>query len=155
WRHARVRGIYDYEHQILLTNRTQGGLPGVYVVTPLRMRSGRVVLVERGWMYAPDGRSAGHVPIDPADSGIAGVTVEARGPVSGAAGWAKDTVWPKVQRTLDVGYLTFIYAPVTAVLRRDSVLATQPMQGIGPPALDDGPHLSYAIQWFSFALIAL
>jgi surfeit locus 1 family protein len=22
-----------------------------------------------------------------------------------------------------------------------------------PPALDDGPHLSYAIQWFSFALI--
>ena len=23
------------------------------------------------------------------------------------------------------------------------------------PALDDGPHLSYAIQWFSFALITL
>jgi surfeit locus 1 family protein len=24
-----------------------------------------------------------------------------------------------------------------------------------PPALDEGPHLSYAIQWFSFAAIAL
>jgi surfeit locus 1 family protein len=24
-----------------------------------------------------------------------------------------------------------------------------------PPSLDDGPHLSYAIQWFSFALIIL
>jgi len=24
-----------------------------------------------------------------------------------------------------------------------------------PPTFDDGPHLSYAIQWFSFALIAL
>jgi cytochrome oxidase assembly protein ShyY1 len=26
---------------------------------------------------------------------------------------------------------------------------------VAPPALDDGPHLSYAIQWFSFAAIAL
>ncbi|MFW6079920.1 MAG: hypothetical protein ACODAE_09875, partial [Gemmatimonadota bacterium] len=24
-----------------------------------------------------------------------------------------------------------------------------------PPSLDDGPHLSYAIQWFSFGAIAL
>ena len=24
-----------------------------------------------------------------------------------------------------------------------------------PPALDDGPHLSYAIQWFGFALIGV
>jgi surfeit locus 1 family protein len=24
-----------------------------------------------------------------------------------------------------------------------------------PPALDEGPHLSYAIQWFAFAAIAL
>jgi cytochrome oxidase assembly protein ShyY1 len=23
------------------------------------------------------------------------------------------------------------------------------------PAMDDGPHLSYAIQWFTFAAIAL
>jgi surfeit locus 1 family protein len=26
---------------------------------------------------------------------------------------------------------------------------------VPPPDLDDGPHLSYAIQWFSFSLIAL
>jgi cytochrome oxidase assembly protein ShyY1 len=24
-----------------------------------------------------------------------------------------------------------------------------------PPVLDDGPHLSYAFQWFSFATIAI
>jgi surfeit locus 1 family protein len=24
-----------------------------------------------------------------------------------------------------------------------------------PPALDDGPHLSYAVQWFGFAVTAL
>jgi cytochrome oxidase assembly protein ShyY1 len=26
---------------------------------------------------------------------------------------------------------------------------------LDPPPLDDGPHLSYAIQWFAFTLIAL
>ena len=26
---------------------------------------------------------------------------------------------------------------------------------IDPPSLDEGPHRSYAIQWFSFAAIAL
>ena len=26
---------------------------------------------------------------------------------------------------------------------------------LSPPVLDDGPHLSYAIQWFSFATIIL
>jgi surfeit locus 1 family protein len=36
----------------------------------------------------------------------------------------------------------------------DSTLPAFPRR-LEPPALDDGPHLSYAIQWFSFALIAL
>jgi cytochrome oxidase assembly protein ShyY1 len=26
---------------------------------------------------------------------------------------------------------------------------------VAPPGFDDGPHLSYAIQWFSFATIAV
>jgi cytochrome oxidase assembly protein ShyY1 len=25
----------------------------------------------------------------------------------------------------------------------------------GQPSVDEGPHMSYAIQWFSFALIAV
>jgi cytochrome oxidase assembly protein ShyY1 len=60
-------------------------------------------------------------------------------------------------RALDLGYLTFAYAPITAVLRRDSLSAPSSgaFQAIPAPALDNGPHLSYAIQWFSFATIAL
>jgi cytochrome oxidase assembly protein ShyY1 len=29
------------------------------------------------------------------------------------------------------------------------------LSSLGPPTLDNGPHLSYAIQWFSFAAIAI
>jgi len=37
---------------------------------------------------------------------------------------------------------------------RDSVHPRLPMR-LEPPPLDDGPHLSYAIQWFAFAITAL
>jgi surfeit locus 1 family protein len=36
----------------------------------------------------------------------------------------------------------------------DSALPRFPRR-LDPPALDDGPHLYYAIQWFAFAAIAV
>jgi surfeit locus 1 family protein len=158
WRRATARGIYDFDHEILITDRSQAGLPGVYVVTPLRLASGRVVLVERGWLYSPDGLSANlQQTREPAESTVRGIVVDAPAPFAGSLGWPKDTVWPKTMRSLDLGYMTFNYAPITAVLRRDSLAtpSSGAFQAIPQPALDDGPHLSYAIQWFSFATIAL
>ena len=155
WRHAIARGIYDYDHEILLANRTQGGLPGAYVVTPLRLRSGRLVLVERGWMYAPDGRDVGHIPIEPADTAVSGVIVEQLGKQTPRIEDVNPKYhWPMTVQTLDLWALAKPLGLVTAVLRRTSG-GSMPMQTIPTPALDDGPHLSYAIQWFSFALIAL
>jgi cytochrome oxidase assembly protein ShyY1 len=40
------------------------------------------------------------------------------------------------------------------LVSQDSAADTTPAR-LAPPALDDGPHLSYAIQWFSFAVIAI
>ena len=46
---------------------------------------------------------------------------------------------------------------VEGVLRRVVLPpgASEGLYAVGPPVLTDGPHLSYAIQWFAFALIAL
>jgi surfeit locus 1 family protein len=41
------------------------------------------------------------------------------------------------------------------VLLRRSDSATPLLQPVPLPERSDGPHLSYAIQWFAFALIAL
>jgi surfeit locus 1 family protein len=160
YRHVIARGIYDFEHQLVIVNRSQGGLPGGYIVTPLRLASGRVVLVERGWKYAPDGRSVGSnlVP-EPSEATVRGIIVEVPPrPVPLANRPPRDTTgWPKAVQRLDLGSLAFSYAPITAVVRRDSAgpLGPGEFQLIPPPVLDDGPHLSYVIQWFSFALIAL
>jgi surfeit locus 1 family protein len=45
-------------------------------------------------------------------------------------------------------------ADVYIVQSPDPALPQSPRR-IEPPALDDGPHLSYAIQWFAFAVIAI
>jgi surfeit locus 1 family protein len=45
-------------------------------------------------------------------------------------------------------------APVYIRQAPDSALPRFPRR-LEPPAIDDGPHLSYAIQWFAFAAMAM
>ena len=46
-------------------------------------------------------------------------------------------------------------APIYVVVLSDSIVAADRIARLSPPPLDDGPHLSYAIQWFAFATVAL
>jgi surfeit locus 1 family protein len=56
FRRVALKGTYDFDHEIVVTNRTRNGSPGVNIITPLRMAgSDTAVLVNRGWIYAPDG----------------------------------------------------------------------------------------------------
>lgn len=46
-----VRGEFSPQHTVFVDNRVLRGLPGYYVVTPLRIRGGEMhVLVNRGWV---------------------------------------------------------------------------------------------------------
>ncbi len=55
---ARVaaEGVFDAARQILIDNKIDEGRAGYHVVTPLVLRDGRAVLVDRGWIAA--GRNA-------------------------------------------------------------------------------------------------
>src|SRR2546426_9727413 len=54
-RRLRARGIYDYAHERLWHGRSYEGIPGVDLITPLRLPDGGAVLVDRGWAPSPDG----------------------------------------------------------------------------------------------------
>ena len=53
---VNLRGTYDFEHEVALINRSRDGAPGVNILTPLRVPgSDTAVIVNRGWVYSPDG----------------------------------------------------------------------------------------------------
>src|SRR3989454_699726 len=52
-RRLQARGVYDYEHERLWRARSFEGVPGVDLVTPLRLADGSAGLVDRGWAPSP------------------------------------------------------------------------------------------------------
>ena len=135
WRRVVATGVYDFGAERTWPGRSFEGTPGVALITPLRLADGSAVLVDRGWVYSPDAFHVDHntyrEPATATVTGIAFVTPRGRGDVDVA------------------GFLPFVI----------QVVGRDPASGLPrrwpAPVFDNGPHLSYAIQWFSFALIAL
>ncbi|MDH3290667.1 MAG: SURF1 family protein [Gemmatimonadota bacterium] len=158
-RHRRVTGtgVYDFEREVMVMARVHRGVPGVHVVTPLRITDDLAVLVERGWVPASDGKRPA---IDLAETGdtvlVSGVFVT---PGEGATAQSADPGWPRYVTGLNVTVLSAAYSYRLAplILRRTELPATAPtdMRAIPLPPMTNGPHLSYAAQWFAFATIAL
>lgn len=160
-RRAEITGVPDFAHEIILAARSYQGSPGVYLFTPLRV-PGRdtAILVNRGWVYAPDG-----VTVDLSKwqehtthfDGFAELLPD--GNKSSAAGVLRRDA--RIVRELDYAAVTSLLpypvSPVylVATAQDSTTPAAQRVERLSTPALDEGPHLSYAIQWFAFAAIAL
>jgi cytochrome oxidase assembly protein ShyY1 len=51
--------------------------------------------------------------------------------------------------------LPYPIAPLYVVVLSDSTVAADRIARLSAPPLDEGPHLSYAFQWFAFATVAV
>jgi surfeit locus 1 family protein len=149
-------GRYDDDHTVVLRSRAYQGVPGVEVVSPLVLEGGRgAVLVNRGFLPSPDAFTA-H-PDSVRESGrvrVSGIAL----PI-GAGGGAPlrrgaETTWARLDREMLQARLPYPIGPFYIQQLPDSGLPRFPRR-LDAPALDDGPHLSYAIQWFSFSAMAL
>lgn len=69
---AAVDGTYDSARQLLLDNQSHQQRPGYQVWTPLRLASGELVLVNRGWIALPPSR--GQLPVLTAPAGMQHLT---------------------------------------------------------------------------------
>jgi surfeit locus 1 family protein len=151
-----ARGRYDHAHDIVVRGRQYRGVPGVEIVSPLRPISGdTAMLVNRGFVPSPDAFTVS------ADSfGEPGV-VEVKGialPIPTENGvpvrHGSLTTWARLDRNALGHGLPYPIYPFYLRQSPDSSLPRFPRR-LPPPELDDGPHLTYAIQWFAFAIIAL
>jgi surfeit locus 1 family protein len=157
FRRVRIRGAYDYANEIVLTLRGREGSPGVNIITPLR-RAGTdtAVLVNRGWVYSPDG-----VTVD-LNKWREGDSVDANGfvetfPTVGAFDPVNATR-PRAMRRLHRSDLLKLFPYQIAnyyVVLTDSSASPNAPPRVEPAPLDEGPHRNYAIQWFSFAAISI
>ncbi|MDP4649992.1 MAG: SURF1 family protein, partial [Ilumatobacteraceae bacterium] len=50
WRPAGAKGTYLADEQVLIVNRSQGGVAGMNVLTPLLLNDGRAIIVNRGFI---------------------------------------------------------------------------------------------------------
>lgn len=159
-RHRRVlvSGQYDYSHEIVLTLRSRQGSPGVNLLTPMKVTgSDTAVLVNRGWIYAPDGVNAATEPWREGDpTGSTGyVRLLETGDGRGARSTERTDAVRRAHHGTISSMMPYPIAPYYVVLTSPGSDPERIPPRVPPPALDEGSHRSYAVQWFTFALIAL
>ena len=157
WRTVRVQGTYLTGEQLLVRNRVNDDSPGFEVLTPLRLDDGSVFVLDRGWVPigtkqdSPDSVPAapeGRVTVDAylqADEG----TLAGR---SAPVGQIPSIDLAEVERLVGEPTWTGAYGQVRSETPAVSPVPVrlQPAVDIG---VDEGTHLSYAVQWIIFALL--
>lgn len=159
YRRVALTGRYDTARQFLLDNRTHDGQPGYEVLTPFELADGRVILVDRGWI--PFGGYRDRLP-DVGFESASDVTITGRvdelpsvGLDSGRAAPSRDATWPKVASYPRPAQLaTSLGRPVESrIVLLDATAANGYMRDWQPPGVPPDRHLSYALQWWSFAAL--
>ena len=157
YRQVEATGTYDPSHEVILYGRTQDDRPGNHVLTPLVLADGTAVLVDRGWIPF---QANPPLPV-PGTGAAPGGSVTVAGYLiapddSSPPGAAPVTVIQRIDLTLLSGQMPYRLAPMALLLRSQGPPQTGALPAPAPlPELTEGPHLSYAIQWFAFATIAL
>jgi surfeit locus 1 family protein len=161
FRRAVVTGVYRPDEEVLQRGQQDPrGQQGYHVLTPLELESGAVVLVRRGWV--PTGLDTPPVAEAAPPAGAVRVSGVLERPVPQPGFGPQDPEEGRLQR---------VFHPDTERLDRQvtgdllpivlRVEEQQPaIEGEFPvllerPVLDEANHRSYAVQWFTFAALAL
>ena len=162
WHRVSMTGTYLADKTVLIRGSTSGDGVGFEIVVPLQASDGRVYLIDRGFVDAP-AEADKLPPIPAAPEGEVQVTGRVRIPYAESSGATKiepiegvatvralNTEVLAKDLSLDIagGY-------IAAVEEKPADGASYPKISRVPlPDLGDGPHLSYAVQWFLFAAMA-
>lgn len=160
FRAAEATGRLDNDRALVLAGRSLGGAPGVHLLTPLRLGDG-AILVNRGWLPSADAATVDLAPLVlEGELRVEGVLLAfPDAPETGEAPSGFRRTWFRFDGAAMRAQFPYRVAPVV-------LQATAPPAGgedaardlpviLPAPSLDPGPHLSYAVQWFSFATIFL
>ena len=151
-----ANGSYDSGRQVLLQDMTHDGQVGFEVLTPLLMRGGVVVLVDRGWVAADEKGAAPDVSVSAAPRQVqASIGLLPSPGLKLGKPAAPGPSWPKLMFYPTLSDLRPLFGVklMTPVLHLES---GQPDGYLRETTLDVGlppsRHLGYAFQWTMLAI---
>ena len=153
WRPVVMQGEYVVEEQILVRTRPRSGQVGFAILVPLRTQNATII-VDRGWI--PTGSASDQpdrIPLPP--EGTVSVTGHLKpGEPTLSGRGAPEGQLPSI----DLSAMQELTASRIVEEFYVSLSTEDPSPQFTPlplerPVLDEGPHLSYAFQWFVFALM--
>ena len=153
YRRVSATGTYDDDATVVVRNRTQDGVAGAWLVTPVELASGQQVGVVRGFVGLDADGNAIDAPPPEGEVTVDGLVVDP-GRLDGTAPHdlepllATDAMLP-VLVLADSSTPPEPNAGEEGGSRADSILP------VPKPELGEGPHFSYAMQWFIFTAIAI
>ncbi len=158
YRTVRGSGEYDGAHAMLIDNKVHGGRPGYDVVTPLKLNpSNRYVLVDRGWVA--QGPTRERLPAVATPAGVVQIVGRASVPSKRYFELKADTGEGVLRQNLDLeriaawsglSLLPFVVEQTDPVIPADGLLREWPQPDFGVDK-----HLSYMVQWYSLAALAV
>ncbi|MEJ6014470.1 SURF1 family protein [Corynebacterium sp. H127] len=148
-----ITGTYLPEQEVIMRVRPVESGPAYHALTPFKMNDGTVVLVNRGWTRPENGHLPANFPKPPAGEHT-------------IVGYARiDEPSPQIAPTMEDGHQMVTGIDTEEIsqltnlnLAKDYVQLAEEQPGVLTafplPKLDNGPHLSYGIQWIAFGLLA-
>ncbi len=159
-RQAVAIGEFDYARQVAVRNQNLDGQPGHHLITPLLIAgSGKAVLVNRGWIPLDEADPSTWRTLDERSAGLQSGILKptilrpdgavSAVPQDAVTGWYRLDI-EAIGRTLPYDLL-----PVVLQLLPESYdPSSLPRRIQSDITFSEGNHLSYALQWFGFAITA-
>jgi surfeit locus 1 family protein len=162
YREITVTGRYDHDQQVAMRNQVWRSHIGVNLLTPLNISgTEQSIFVDRGWIPMEDYQSNNWQQFN--EGGLVSIKgiirLPQEGPIIG--GRPDPTIQPdeflKAWNFPNIEEISkqtpYPVLPVYIQLSPDSSRADLPYPSLPEIEISEGPHLSYAVQWFIFTAI--
>lgn len=154
WRQVKIEGTYLPEETRIVRNRPLSGQPGFLQLVPLRLSNGQILAVERGWL--PAGNPFTTPALNPIPDSVPRELVvrlrlsEQDLNRAEVPGQLASLHIASLTDSLGLSLITEYYGRLVS----ETPSMPENPRPMPKPSLNEGNHLSYALQWILFGIMA-